>query len=99
MSGAAAADSEEITAAGGEEVILNERGYIWGLLVYTDGTNAADASIYDGASGGGNRKLRVTCAGANRFAGVVLEKPIAVTSNISALITGTGASAMVLFSK
>lgn len=99
MSGAAGISSTEVTTAAGETTVLNEAGYIYGFLLNTDGTNAANISIYDGTAGGGVRKLFGSCAGANRFAGVILQKPIAVTSKINVVVTGTGAIGTALFSK
>jgi hypothetical protein len=91
--------SLEVTTAAGETTVLNEAGFIEGFILNTDGTNAATVSIYDGTAAGGARRVLGQCAGANRMSGAIFQKPIAVTSKINAVVTGTGATATILYSK
>lgn len=89
----------QVTTAAGETVVANERAEIHGVTLHTDGTNAANVKVYDGAAAGGKVRCEVDCAGSARFAGIVLQRPVKVATNISVVVTGTGAKATIYYGK
>lgn len=69
-----------------------------GVLVITDGTNAATVIIYDNASAASGKKLfEAVVAGANNTGYFDLPYAVKAEDGLYVSISGTGASAIVYF--
>lgn len=67
-----------------------------GVLVITDGTNAATVILYDHASGASGTVLcKFTVPGAAYFGGATFEIPVRAQKGVYMAISGTGANAVV----
>ena len=91
--------SKLITTAGGETTILAESGRIRGFIILTDGTNAATLVIHDGPVATGPLQLKGKCGGSAFMSGAILDGAIKCGTSIVAQVTGTGAEALILYSK
>ena len=67
----------------------------WGFAIETNGTNNGVVTFYDGNPG--SRKIKITCKGADLSYGVILRKPIEISTLLRFTITGTGATVDVLW--
>jgi hypothetical protein len=94
MSGTTAISSG-IKAA--DTLIYTGRGTLNGLTVYTDGTNAATVTLYDGTTAAGNILTQVIVAGADRTESVIFNLAVRCLNGIYADVTGTGATYIVYF--
>lgn len=67
-----------------------------GVLVITDGTNAATVILYDNASTNSGTVLwKCTVVGAAYFGGATFEIPVRAQKGVYMTISGTGANAVV----
>ena len=68
------------------------------VLIITDGTNAATATIYDNATtSSGTVLFKGTVAGASNFGGGDAGSPVMAGNGLYLLLSGTGASAIVFY--
>ena len=71
-------------------------GQLTGVLVLTDGTNAATITLYDNKStSSGTVLFTATVPGTAYFGGATWEIPVRFTNGVYATISGTGASYIV----
>lgn len=98
-------NSVAVTSSGrrtSSAVVSAAPGRLHGLIVETDGTNAATITVYDNsaASASGNIVGRLIVAGADRNANFVLpEQGVEAQNGLYLEVTGTGAAAIVYFSR
>lgn len=95
MSGTTAISSGLRTA---DAAIYVGRGTLNGLVVNTDGTNAATVTLYDNATtNSGTVLAQVIVAGADRTRDVIFNLATRCLNGIYADVTGTGAAYIVYF--
>jgi hypothetical protein len=83
-----------------DALISNSTKALCGVLVITNGTDAATAIVYDNASGPSGRVLfKGKISGAANFGGATFENPVNVDKGIYVVITGTGASYIIYYLK
>jgi hypothetical protein len=63
--------------------------------IITDGTNAATATVYNGASSSGMAISQFVCPGASYFCGATFEIPVACPQGIYLSLSGTNAKAII----
>ena len=85
-------------AAGADQAVLAEPGAVWELTVITDGTNAAEATVFDGPAANNKILAHVKQSGAGLFARARAYQ-VKATTSIHITVTGTGAKAGVYYSK
>ena len=81
--------SGEKTASG---IVLNGAGWICGIEVVTDGTNAAKVIVYDKTSAAGTVICEITAVGTDHYGGRLWILPCRVYNGIYVAVTGDGAS-------
>lgn len=94
MSGTTAISSGLKTA---DAQIYTGRGTLNGLVVNTDGTNAATVTLYDNTAASGTVLSQVIVAGADRTHSQIFNLAVRCTTGIYADVTGTGAAYVVYF--
>jgi len=77
-------------------VILTGKGALTGVLVITDGTNAATVTVRD-AAGGKVIAGPFVVTGASRFGGGTWEIPVRYETSLHLTISGTGASTILYY--
>jgi hypothetical protein len=89
------ADSSGLLAA--SAVVMARPGRLSGLIVLTDGTNAATVTVYDNATAASGKVLaKLIVAGASQSASLNLPSGrVTVDQGIYCSISGTGAAAIV----
>ena len=98
-------DSIAVTSSGRQTasvVVSAAAGRLHGLVVETDGTNAATVTVYDNASASatGNIVGRLIVAGADRNANIIFfEQGVEALRGLYLEVTGTGAAAIVYYSR
>lgn len=80
-------------------IIATGRYRLGGVLIVTDGTNAATVIIYDALSATSTILFKGTVPGSANFGGSSWEIPIRAKTGIYAEISGTGAACVVYFDK
>jgi hypothetical protein len=76
--------------------IARAAGQLTGVLVITDGTNAATITLYDStSSASGTVLFTATVPGTAYFGGATWEIPVRYTTGVYAVISGTGAKYIV----
>jgi len=91
--------SGEITAS---QTIYSGSGFLTALMVYTDGTNDATVTLYDCKTGAlGKVLVKLPIAGANDYGGRIWSERAfrSFSDGIYAVVSGTGASAIVEYLK
>lgn len=81
------------------EGIVSGGGVLTGVLVMTDGTNAATITIYDNTTSSGTVLFKATVTGASYFGGATWEIPVRFSSGVYAVLSGTGASYILYYSQ
>ena len=81
-----------------DTAVLAQKGYLFGCLVETNGTNAVTLTLYDHASAASGKILRkIIVPGANSYGGFELPVGIEAANGIYADVTGTGAAFWVTY--
>lgn len=81
-------------AVGADQVVSAERGFFYGATVTTDGVNAADLTVWDGAAANNKVVAHIKVVGANLYGGVILEASRRY-GTLNYTLTGTGAKAVI----
>ena len=78
--------------------IYRGAGILTGVLILTDGSNAATVTVYDhAADAAGTVLFKATMLGASYFGGGTWEYPVQFTNGIYVSISGTGATAIIYY--
>lgn len=84
----------------GNAQIAAGKSYIIGILITTDGSNNAVATLYSGTDNSGKKLIpTLTVPGADRLGGVMLPCYIRALDGIYLELSGTGAAAVVYYDK
>lgn len=79
-------------------VVLAQKGFLFGCLVETNGTNAVTLTLYDNATTNSGKILRkIIVPGANNYGGFEFPVGVEASNGIYALVSGTGAAFWVTF--
>ena len=83
------------------KVIVNEKCYITGILIITDGTNDAKLILYDNniASTSATVMYETTVTGGDEYGGRIWSYPMLFNKGIYAVVSGTGASYIIEYIK
>lgn len=85
-------------AAGADQAVLAEPGSVWSVVALSDGTNAVEVIVYDGAAANNKVIGHAKVSGANQSAQVQSHMVKANTS-IHVTVTGTNGKGGIYFSK
>lgn len=77
--------------------VVEGQGALTGVLIITDGTNAATVAVYDGSTSGRVLFGPVTLAGASYFGGATWEIPVRYSTGVYVTVSGTGAKTIVYY--
>jgi len=80
-----------------DTLIYTGRGTLNGVVVNTDGTNAATLTLYDNTSASGNVLAQMIVAGADRTNALLFNLAVRCNNGIYADVTGTGATYTVYY--
>ena len=90
------AQSGHYTASDGESNLLSsDYGYITHIMVKTNGSNDAEAIVYDGGKSSGKEVAAVKVVAADLYDGIAFSHPVRVGKNSTVEVTGTGGEAYV----
>lgn len=78
-------------------IAVQGKGALTGVLIITDGTNAATVTVYDGSASGKVLAGPFVVVGSSRFGGGTWEVPVRYDTGLYVAISGTGAKAILYY--
>jgi hypothetical protein len=75
--------------------VVTGKGLLNGVLVNTDGTNAATVVVYDGTDTNGIMLVKAVVAGSENIKDILFNKAVRADVGLYVTVNGTGASAIV----